>query len=100
MLTKGAGPPGLWLLTIPGRKTGLCRTTRRPREEHESRWLAAPFGPGGWAQNTRAARRGDACLVPQPARHRLRGARTATAGPPQPPVLSPSGGGCPPGARS
>jgi len=27
-----------------------------------------------------------ACPVPQPARHRLRGARAATAGPPQPPA--------------
>ena len=27
-----------------------------------------------------------ACPIPQPARHRLRGARAATAGPPQPPV--------------
>jgi hypothetical protein len=28
-----------------------------------------------------------ACPVPQPARHRLRGARAATAGPPQPPAV-------------
>ena len=26
-LRKGAGPPGLCLLTVPGRKTGIPRTT-------------------------------------------------------------------------
>jgi hypothetical protein len=27
MLSKGVGPPGLYLLSVPGRKTGVTRTT-------------------------------------------------------------------------
>ena len=58
MLRKGVGPPGLYLLTIPGRKTGIPRTTPvAPLEDSEGRWLVAPFGPDGWARNARAAGR-------------------------------------------
>jgi deazaflavin-dependent oxidoreductase (nitroreductase family) len=58
MLSKGVGPPGLYLLTVPGRKTGIPRTTPvAPLEDREGRWLVAPFGPGGWARNARAAGR-------------------------------------------
>ncbi|SRR6266567_3774633 len=56
MLRKGAAPPGLYLLTVPGRKTGIPRTTPvAPVQDREGRWLVAPFRPGGWAQNARAA---------------------------------------------
>ena len=58
MLSKGIGPPGLYLLTVPGRKTGIPRTTPvAPLEDREGRWLVAPFGPGGWPRNARAAGR-------------------------------------------
>src|SRR6266702_583172 len=50
MLRKGVGPPGLYLLTVPGRKTGISRTTPvAPLEDREGRWLVAPFGAGGRA---------------------------------------------------
>jgi deazaflavin-dependent oxidoreductase (nitroreductase family) len=56
MLRKGAGPPGLYLLTVPGRKTGIPRTTPvAPLQDSHGRWLVAPFGPDGWARNARAA---------------------------------------------
>jgi deazaflavin-dependent oxidoreductase (nitroreductase family) len=58
MLDKGVGPPGLYLLTVPGRKTGIPRTTPvAPLDNDEGRWLVAPFGPDGWARNARAAGR-------------------------------------------
>ena len=58
MLSKGAGPSGLYLLTVPGRKTGIPRTTPvTPLEDAEGRWLIAPYGPDGWARNARAAGR-------------------------------------------
>ena len=54
MLRKGVGPPGLYLLTVPGRKTGIPRTTPvAPLEDREGRWLVAPFGPGGWVRKAR-----------------------------------------------
>jgi deazaflavin-dependent oxidoreductase (nitroreductase family) len=58
MLRKGVAPPGLYLLTVPGRKTGIARTTPiATLENSEGRWLVAPFGPDGWARNARAAGR-------------------------------------------
>jgi deazaflavin-dependent oxidoreductase (nitroreductase family) len=58
MLSKGVGPPGLYLLTVPGRKTGIPRTVPvAPLEDREGHWLVAPFGPGGWVRNARAAGR-------------------------------------------
>jgi deazaflavin-dependent oxidoreductase (nitroreductase family) len=58
MLSKGVGPPGIYLLTIPGRKTGIPRTTPvAPLENDDGRWLVAPYGPDGWARNARAAGR-------------------------------------------
>ena len=58
LLRRGAGRPGLYLLTVPGRKTGISRTTPvAPLQDSEGRWLVAPFGPDGWARNARAAGR-------------------------------------------
>ncbi|MEU5879929.1 nitroreductase family deazaflavin-dependent oxidoreductase [Spirillospora sp. NPDC047279] len=58
MLAKGVGPPGIYLLTVTGRKSGLPRTTPvAPLEEGEQKWLVAPYGPDGWARNARAAGR-------------------------------------------
>ena len=58
MLSRGIGPPGLYLLTVSGRKTGVPRTTPvAPLEDREGRWLVAPFGADGWARNARATGR-------------------------------------------
>ncbi|MFI0449607.1 nitroreductase family deazaflavin-dependent oxidoreductase [Actinomadura sp. 6N118] len=58
MLNKGVAPPGIYLLTVPGRKTGIPRTTPvAPLEDAGGRWLIAPYGPDGWARNARAAGR-------------------------------------------
>jgi deazaflavin-dependent oxidoreductase (nitroreductase family) len=58
MLRNGVAPPGLYLLTVPGRKTGIPRTIPvAPLENAEGRWLIAPYGPDGWARNARAAGR-------------------------------------------
>jgi deazaflavin-dependent oxidoreductase (nitroreductase family) len=58
LLAKGVGPPGIELLTVPGRKTGLPRTTPvAPLEDAGGHWLVAPYGPGGWVRNARAAGR-------------------------------------------
>jgi deazaflavin-dependent oxidoreductase (nitroreductase family) len=57
-LTKGVGPPGIYLLTVPGRRTGIPLTTPvAPLEDDDGRWLVAPYGPDGWARNARAAGR-------------------------------------------
>jgi deazaflavin-dependent oxidoreductase (nitroreductase family) len=58
MLRKGVGPPGIYLLTIPGRKSGVPQVTPvAPLLDGESRWLVAVYGPGGWVLNARAAGR-------------------------------------------
>lgn len=58
MLARGLGPPGIHLLTVQGRTTGLPRTTPvAPLDDAEGRWLVAPYGPGGWVRNARAAGR-------------------------------------------
>lgn len=58
LLSKGVGPPGIYLLTVPGRRTGIPRTTPvAPLEGDDGRWLVAPYGPDGWARNARAAGR-------------------------------------------
>jgi deazaflavin-dependent oxidoreductase (nitroreductase family) len=44
------------VLTVAGRKTGLPRST--PVQLlflDEERWLVAPYGPGDWVRNARAA---------------------------------------------
>lgn len=46
------------LLTVPGRKTGLPRTTPIAIGEIAGRqWLLSPFGDVDWARNLRAAGR-------------------------------------------
>jgi deazaflavin-dependent oxidoreductase (nitroreductase family) len=52
----GLAPASLYLLTVPGRKTGKLYSTpvslvRRGQE----RWLVAPYGEVGWVRNARAA---------------------------------------------
>src|SRR5438046_10652503 len=58
MLSRGIGPPGLYLLTVSGRKTGIPRTTPvAPLEDRERCWLVAPVVADGWARNARATGR-------------------------------------------
>jgi deazaflavin-dependent oxidoreductase (nitroreductase family) len=57
-LRRGEAPPGIWLITIPGRRTGRPYTTPVSLVgEHGGRWLVAPYGAVGWVRNLRAARR-------------------------------------------
>jgi deazaflavin-dependent oxidoreductase (nitroreductase family) len=55
-LHRGLGPPGIWLLTTRGRKTGTLRTTPVSLVEDETgRYLVSPYGEAGWVRNARAA---------------------------------------------
>jgi deazaflavin-dependent oxidoreductase (nitroreductase family) len=57
-LRKGVGPPGIYLLTVAGRKTGTPHSTPvAPHEDGGERWLVAPYGEVGWVRNARAAGR-------------------------------------------
>jgi len=57
-LRKGIGPPGIYLLTVPGRKTGTPWTTPvAPLEDGADRWLVAAYGQVSWVRNARAAGR-------------------------------------------
>jgi deazaflavin-dependent oxidoreductase (nitroreductase family) len=56
MLRIGLGPPGTWLLTTRGRKTGALRSTPVTLVEDETgRYLVSPYGTPGWVHNARAA---------------------------------------------
>jgi deazaflavin-dependent oxidoreductase (nitroreductase family) len=53
---RGRGPAFMWLLTAPGRVSGLPRTTPVvPVQRGDERWVVAPFGAVGWVRNVRAA---------------------------------------------
>ncbi len=50
------GPPGIWLLTTRGRRTGKPHTTPVSLVEDEAgRYLVAPYGTSAWVFNARAA---------------------------------------------
>jgi deazaflavin-dependent oxidoreductase (nitroreductase family) len=56
MLRLGLGPPGVWLLTTRGRRTGKPRTTPVSLVEDETgRYLVSPYGESAWVHNARAA---------------------------------------------
>jgi deazaflavin-dependent oxidoreductase (nitroreductase family) len=58
MLHMGVGPRSTYLLTVPGRTSGLPRTTPVTLvETGTDRWLVAPYGAVGWVHNVRAAGR-------------------------------------------
>src|SRR6266508_2661174 len=58
MLRRGKGPPEIWLITVPGRRTGRPYTTPVSLVEDDgARWLVAPYGEVGWVRNVRAAGR-------------------------------------------
>jgi len=71
MVSKGRGPRFIRLLTVPGRRTGLARTTPVvPLVTERGRWLVAPYGEVGWVRNVRAA--GEVTLSRGAAREVLR----------------------------
>jgi deazaflavin-dependent oxidoreductase (nitroreductase family) len=58
MIRRGKGPPGVWLVTVPGRRSGQPHSTPvSPVEEGGERWLVSPYGVVGWVRNLRAAGR-------------------------------------------
>jgi len=55
-LRYGLGPPGAYLLTVPGRRSGRRYTTPVALiEEPGRRYLVAPYGEVGWVRNARDA---------------------------------------------
>jgi deazaflavin-dependent oxidoreductase (nitroreductase family) len=55
-LERGKGPPFIYLVEVPGRKTGQMRST--PLDVLDvggHRWLVAPYGVTDWVRNVRAA---------------------------------------------
>jgi deazaflavin-dependent oxidoreductase (nitroreductase family) len=58
VISRGKGPPGIYLITVPGRRTGRPYTTPVSLvEDRGTRWLVAPYGAVGWVRNLRAAGR-------------------------------------------
>jgi len=56
LLRLGAGPGRTYLLTVPGRRSGVPRSTPVTLvEEGGRRWLVAPYGEVAWVRNVRAA---------------------------------------------
>jgi deazaflavin-dependent oxidoreductase (nitroreductase family) len=57
----GISPPGTYVLTVPGRKTGKPYSLPvRVVEKDDLRWLVAPYGEVAWVKNARVA--GDVIL--------------------------------------
>jgi deazaflavin-dependent oxidoreductase (nitroreductase family) len=55
-LRLGIGPPGAYLLTVRGRRSGRSYTTPVALiEDPGRRYLVAPYGEVGWVRNARAA---------------------------------------------
>ena len=56
MIRLRIAPPGMYLLTVRGRKSGLPRSVPVSLvEDHGTRWLVAPYGEVAWVRNARAA---------------------------------------------
>jgi deazaflavin-dependent oxidoreductase (nitroreductase family) len=56
LLRVGLAPPGTYLLTVRGRRTGKAYSTPVTLiERADGRWLVAPYGAVGWVLNARAA---------------------------------------------
>ncbi|HET8524436.1 MAG TPA: nitroreductase family deazaflavin-dependent oxidoreductase [Thermomicrobiales bacterium] len=59
LLRAGLPISSNYLLTVPGRKSGLLRTTPVTIVEYDGeRWLTSPFGEVDWVRNLRAAGEG------------------------------------------
>ena len=58
VLKLGFGPPGIALLSVPGRKTGrMVETPVSPVTRSGITYVVSPYGVRGWARNVRAAGR-------------------------------------------
>lgn len=55
LLRLGLAPRTTYLLTVRGRRTGMPYSTPVTLVVDAGRWLVAPYGPGGWVRNARAA---------------------------------------------
>ena len=56
LLRLGSGPGGTYLLTVPGHRSGVPRSTPVTLvEKGGRRWLVAPYGEVAWVRNLRAA---------------------------------------------
>jgi deazaflavin-dependent oxidoreductase (nitroreductase family) len=56
MIRWNIGPPGMYLLTVRGRKTGKLYSTPVTLVERDGhRWLVSPYGEVNWVKNARAA---------------------------------------------
>jgi deazaflavin-dependent oxidoreductase (nitroreductase family) len=56
LVRLGIGPRHLYLLSVPGRRTGrLYQTPVSLVERDGRRWLVAPYGEREWVKNARAA---------------------------------------------
>jgi deazaflavin-dependent oxidoreductase (nitroreductase family) len=56
LLRLGLAPRTTVLLTVPGRRSGIPRSTPVTLVEADGqRWLVAPYGPVGWVHNARVA---------------------------------------------
>ncbi len=56
LLRRGVRLGNMILLTVPGRKSGLPRTTPVALGERDGRrWLVSPYGEVDWVRNLRAA---------------------------------------------
>ena len=52
---RGLAGRGVYVLTVPGRKTGKRYETPVTLIEDGDRWLVAPYGEVNWVRNARAA---------------------------------------------
>jgi deazaflavin-dependent oxidoreductase (nitroreductase family) len=56
MVRLGIGPKNIYMLTVPGRKTGkLYSTPVSLVIDGNKKWLVSPYGEVGWVRNARAA---------------------------------------------
>ena len=56
LLRLGWGPAATYLLVVPGRRSGVPRSTPVTLVEDDGRrWLVAPYGEVAWVRNLRAA---------------------------------------------
>jgi deazaflavin-dependent oxidoreductase (nitroreductase family) len=58
LAVRGRGPDALYVLSVPGRRSGVERSVPIDVLELDGqRYLVAPYGPVGWVHNVRAAGR-------------------------------------------
>lgn len=56
MIGLGFAPESMYVLTVPGRKSGKAYSTPVSLiEEGSKRWLVSPYGEVNWVRNARAA---------------------------------------------